>query len=222
MSKSNHLLIGLSILFLFIISACKKDNPCDTPRQGENYMLSDSAKAYVNNYNNAQRVIFKTLSGNEVAFEVIRTDTTASYEVSLPCESDLSQKQSVRGNSELIRFALINSLIWDEPIYIYLFKFPELENREAQENLWLSLGPQFSNAFKEENGLFYKTFNVNNPDLNFLDSLLVGGKTFYNVYEWNGAGTTPGLEVKYNMSEGIVYIKDPATGEEYVYERKEE
>lgn len=222
MPKLKYLLFGLSILLLFIIPACRKDNPCDSPRQGENYVLSDSVKVYIGNYNNAKRIFFKNSSGNEVAFDLIRTDTIASYGVSLPCESDLSQKQSVRGNSGLIRFALINALIWEEPIYIYLFKFPEMENRVAQENLWLSLGPQFSNEAKSENGLFYKTFNANNPDLNFMDSLMVGGKIFYNVYEWEGSGSAPKLEVKYNMNEGIVYIRDPATGEEYVYERKEE
>ena len=218
----NHSYIGVLGLIALLIAGCKKDDPCDTPRQGENYVLSDSVKAYVNNYNSANRIIFTTLDGTEVSFDVTRKDTIVSYVVGLPCESDLFQIQSVRGTSEFIEFSLNNPILWNDPINVNLIKLPEMVERDAQENLSVSLGAYFSNSFEDGDELFYKIFNENNPHLNFLDSLVLGGKTFYHVYEWNGTGTTPKLEVKYNMSEGIVYIKDPSTGEEYVYERKVE
>ncbi len=213
------ILIGI-LAFLFY--GCEKENnPCEIAIEGENYVLSDSAKTYVSNYINADRIIFKTLAGDEVSFSVIEKDTIGSYQVGFPCEVDTVQSQTTKGTSQIITYSLINNAVISEPIKVSLFVLPEIPTRQSQEILVVSLGEYFSNSFGEGDELFYYILDSNNSHLNYLDSLVIGGKTFYSVYEMNNSTTISKLEVKYTINEGLVYMKDLQSLIEYIYERKE-
>jgi len=215
---STMVTIGVAVL---LIEACKKDmNPCEIPRQGETYLLSDSAKNYINHYSDANRIIFKNMLGADVAFEVATKDTIASYQVPLPCEVDTFQNQTVIGTSQFLWVSLSNSAVLAAPIFINLVEYPILQNRDAYETLVVSLGELFSNSFGSGDELFYY-ISGNNPQVNYLDSLTVGGKTFYAVYEMDNSGIVPKLEIKYTVNQGIIYIKDTQNSVEYVYDRKE-
>ncbi len=207
---------------LFLAEGCREDmNPCETPKEGENYVLSDSAKTYINHYADANRIIFKTLSGADVAFEVAREETTGSYQVTFPCEVDTAQSQTVIGISQLLSFSLSNSAVLAEPIFVNLVEYPIIPSRNAYETLAVSLGELFANSFESEDGLFNYYIGGNNPQINFLDSLVIDGKTFYSVYEMNDSQVVPNLEIKYSLNEGVIYIKDPENSVAYVYDRKE-
>ncbi len=214
------LAIGVAV---FLIEACNnKDlNPCEVPKDGENYFLSDSAKTYINHYADANRIIFKTVLGADVAFEVAIKETIGAYQVPFPCEVDTFKSQTIRGTSELLRVSLSNSGVLAEPIFINLVEYPIIQNRDAYETLVISLGELFSNSFERADELLNYYISGNNPQINFLDSLSIGGKTFYSVYEMNNGVIVPNLEIKYSLNQGIIYIKNPQTSVAYVYDRKE-
>lgn len=213
------ILIGV-LAFLFY--GCEKeDKPCEIVREGENYVLRDSAKIYVSNYNNTNRIIFKTIAGDEVSFDVVHQETIASYQVAFPCEVDTSKMQTTEGTSQILTYSLINNVAISEPVKVNLFESPEIPTRQAQEMLIVSVGEIFSNSFSVGDAPFYYGLNTNNPHLNFLDSLVIGEKIFYSVYEMNNAMPSDKIEIKYTMNEGVVYMKDMQSLTEYIYERKE-
>jgi hypothetical protein len=215
----NKIMVGILLILFY---GCEKEkNPCEIVKEGDNYMLSDSAKNFVSNYINADRIIFKTMAGEEVSFNVIKKDTVGSYQVGFPCEEDTSRNQTTTGTSQILTYSLINNVVISEPIVVSLFEFPEIPTRQSQESLGVSLGNYFSNSFDEGDELFYYNLNSNNSHLNYLDSLIIGGKTFYSVYEMSNLTTIPKLEVKYTINEGVVYMKDLQNLIEYIYERKE-
>ena len=216
---STAVAIGIA---LFLVEACNKDmNPCKIPREGENYVLSDAAKTYLNHYADANRIVFKRVSGAEIAFEVATKEAIASYQVSLPCEVDTFQSQTVKGTSQVLWVSLSNSAVLAAPIFLNLVEYPIIQNRDAYETLVVSHGELFSNSFGPGDELFHYYISGNNAQINFLDSLVIGGKTFYSVYEMKNGGIVPNLVIKYSMNEGIIYIKDPQNSAEYVYDRKE-
>lgn len=212
-------LIGiLAVLFC----GCGKDkNPCEISKDGENNVLSDSAKTFVSNYIDADRIIFKTLSGDELSFDVLEKDSVVSYQVGFPCEDDTLQGQTVKGTSEVLSYSLINTTVISKPLIINVLEFPKLPTQQAQESVIISLGTYLSNSFGDGDLLFDYNINVNNPQLNYLDSFVIAGRTFYSVYETNYSAYLPNLEVKYSVEKGVIYIKDPHNSMEYIYERKE-
>ena len=220
MSKSLRILFSV-VFFISLLSACKKDNPCENPVDGTNYTLSDTAQMYLSNYIGANRIVFKTPAGSEVAFDVAIHDTTASYQVGMPCEVDTAKNQTVQGTSQISWASLSNSTAFSEPLFVNLLEWPLLEDRDAQETVAVSLGEYVSNGFDTGDELFYLKINEINPQLNFLDSILLNGKKFYAVYELNGSAGTPKHEVKFTQNQGIIYIKNLQSQVEYIYERKE-
>lgn len=220
----NHIKYSILIIIgvvTLLITACNQDmNPCDVSKQGENYSLSDSAKTHLKHYAGANRIVFKTLSGTDVAFEVATQETIGPYEVSPPCEVDGAQNQTVKGTSQLLSVSLSNSAVLTAPIFINLVEYPIIQNRDAYETLVVSLGELFSNSSGSEVDFYYK-IRGDNPQIHFLDSLVVGGKTFYSVYEMNYGGIVPDLDIKYTVNQGIIYIKDTPHSVTYVYDRKE-
>ena len=213
--------IIIGILTILFYGCEKESNPCEVAKEGENYILSDSIKTYVSNYFNADRIIFKTTDGDEVAFDVIEKDTIGLYQVAWTCELDTFQGQITKGTSQNLSYSLINNAVISEPLIINALEFPEIPTRQAQESLVVSLGEYLSNSFGDGDLLFDYSINTANPQLNYLDSFLIAGKTFYSVFETNYSGYTPKLEIKYSMNEGVVYIKDPQSLVEYIYEGKE-
>jgi len=171
---------------MFLAGGCKEDmNPCEVPKEGVNYVLSDSVKNYINHYADANRIIFKTLSGTEVAFDVATDDTPITYQVSLPCEVDTSQSQTVIETSQFLSFSLSNSAVLAKPIFVNLVEYPIIPSLDAYETLVVSLGKIFTNSFESEDELFYSYIGGNNPQINYLDRFVIGGKTFYSVFKMN-------------------------------------
>jgi hypothetical protein len=161
------------------------------------------------------------MAGDEIPFDVNVKDTVGSYQVGFPCEVDSSRNQTTRGTSQILTYTLINNLVISEPIEVSLFEFPEIPTRQPEETLVVSLGEYFSDSFGEGDELFYYILGSNNSHLKYLDSLVIGGKTFYSVYEMSNSSTNPKFQVKYTNNEGIVYIKDMQSLTKYTYERKE-
>jgi hypothetical protein len=215
----------LVLLVAFVASmvvGCNKDaHPCTIAMDGENYVLSDSALSYINEYGDANGIIFETRTGVEVAFNVAMKDTIVSYQVPSPCEMDSSRNQTIQGTSQIVLITLSNVAVLSESIAINLFEYPKTPDQAAQEALAISLGVYFSNSFEEGDELFSYNLNTSNPHVHVLDSLLIGSRMFYSVYERNDIGNPPKLEIKYTKTEGIVYIKNPLDTQEYIYKRKE-
>jgi len=204
---------------ILLLAACNPDDPCNTPRDGTNYTLSDTARSYANGYVGADKIIFKNTLGEEIAFVVTGMDNVATYQVSLPCDEDPSQTQTVNGTTQVLSYALSNPAVLAQPIIINLVEYPILEDRDAYESLVVTYGALFTNGGGNE--LFYTYLTGDNPQLTFSDSLVLSGKTFYDVYALTPGGTAPVLDIKYTMNEGVVYIRDTMGGEVWVYERRE-
>lgn len=212
-------LIGVLVLLFY---GCEKENgPCETAKQGENYVLSDSSKTYLKNYENAKKIIFKSPGGEEFILHVIKKDTNARYEGSLPCEADTSRIQIIKGTSQIINYTLSNSSLLSKPLQVSLFKLPEILTHYAEESLIVSFGERFSSQIFNIDELFYYVMNTDNSQLIYHDSLVLGGKTFYQVFDMGGMETSTQFEIKYTKQEGIIYLKDKQRIIEYRYDRKE-
>lgn len=218
---------GLNALILFAVLAilnggCKeKLSPCDIPKTGDNYTLGDTAKSFIQHYVGANRVIFETLSGEEIPFNVTVNDKVGAYQFSAPCETDNSATQIVNGTSQLIEVKLFTEPELSKPVYISLYVSPPVDIPNAEENITLSYGPLFSNDFGNGDELFSYVINQSNPQVQFLDSLTLHGRTYHDVYEMVIQSVPPKIDVKYSKQEGIIYMRNASNSKEYFYKRKE-
>ena len=89
-------------------------------------------------------IVYKTLSGTEVAFEISLKDTIVSYQVGMSCEIDTSQSQTVIGTSQIIEISFLNSTIPSKPITVNLIGWPQIVNRDAYETVVVSHEEIFS------------------------------------------------------------------------------
>jgi len=224
MKKSFLIIVAFAIAIITMLSlnSCN-DNPCETPAIGENFLLSDTIKAFVSNYENAEKIIFLNESGDEVEFNVSEFDDFKSeYLYGGTCQDDATMSQTISGNSQFIQFFLLNPIEISDPIYISLSEIPVPPNDiDTKESLVVSLGIWPSVSSEEGDGLFGIRFDDVNSNFIFHDSLEINSKIFYSVFEPDNLSPTPNLDIKYTQNEGIIFIGDPNTGKEYVYERKE-
>lgn len=213
----------LAIVFLIFLS-CSNENPCDIPRVGDNFTLSELAKSYISNYESKQRVVFVNEIGEEVFFELTdRVEFLSKYVVLEECEVDNGLNQFVEGTSEFIQFSLTNSQEFSDSIYVSLSEIPVPPNNlEVVESLFVSCGEWLSDSYEEGDGLLWIRTNTNsNEDYIILDTLELQGRIFTNVIEPRITSSVPKLDIKYTMAGGIIYIRDPSTNKEYVYDRIE-
>jgi hypothetical protein len=208
---------------VLLLHACQDDDdPCDTPRQGDNYTLSAPALDLLSPYAGATRVIFKNNAGDEVPFVIGAVqDTIVSYQYLAPCAFNPEQPQSVEGTSQLVSLKLTNPAVLPDPLHMTLYEFPRPDTSVALETFSISLSPLLSGDYQAGDELFYFVFGTDNTQLTVLDSLVAGGKTFYEVYQPAQITPTPKYAVSYTLTEGIVRIADPATGLTLVYDRTE-
>lgn len=220
MNGKNYLIMATVLAIHFI--ACEKEKPeCEPFRQGQDYVLSDSARAYVSHYNNARRIIFRTLAGEEVPLEVSRKDSTGTYQVSFPCMEDTTRFQTRQGHVQVLAYILTNPAVLARSLYINLIAFPETPQRPSFESMIVTWGEFLPGSLASGDNLFYYTPGSNNVHLSYLDTFRIADKTFYKVYEWSDGAVNSKFNVKYNKELGIVYLKDNQSSAEYIYERKE-
>ncbi|MFK8055936.1 MAG: hypothetical protein AB8F78_07450 [Saprospiraceae bacterium] len=222
-SSLKRLPLLFSILGLtFLLCGCPDDpDPCAVPRDGENYLLSDTAVQYIETYEGVSRVIFETETNEEIVFDVSRFDAIGSYQRVGVCAANASGGQTVIGTSQLIEVVLSNDSLFLESFFITLSEAPTPPNTGNQESLIVSVGKLFSNDYGPGDGLFGYRIDQNNPDVDYTDSLTINGRTFYGLYQTNLFFDPPKYEVMYTMNEGVVFIKHVLSGTEYVYKRKE-
>jgi hypothetical protein len=213
----------LSLVILAMSWGCQDDDdPCDTPRIGEHYTLSAPALDLLSPYAGATRVIFKNNVGDEVPFVIgALQDTIVSYQYLVQCAFDPEQPQSVEGTSQLVSLKLANPAVLPDPLHMTLYEFPRPDTSVALETFSISLSALLSGDYQAGDELFYLVFGTDNTQLTVLDSLVAGGKTFYEVYQPAQITPTPKYAVSYTLTEGIVRIADPATGLTLVYDRTE-
>ncbi len=211
------------LILIGILNSCKNDDSCNMPREGEKFILSDSIKSYVSNYEDTKKIIFKTEIGDEVGFNVSELqDFDSEYLIRGICETDISQGQTVKGTSQIVQLSLVNLGEIIEPIFIALSEIPVPPNNiDVKESIFVTCGEWLSNSFDDSDGLLWVILNDYNDKIIFHDSLEILGKTFYSVFEPKNISPTPKLKIKYTINEGVVFIGNTANGKEYVYERKE-
>jgi hypothetical protein len=194
-------------------------------REVEKIILSDSIKTYISNYEDTERIIFKTEMGDEVSFDISELqDSDNEYYVGGICETDATQSQTVKGTSQALQLSLTNLGEIAEPLFILLSEIPLPPNDiDVKESIAVTYGEWLSDNYSFENGdgLFGITLNDTNEDVIFHDSLEILGRKFYSVFESQIISPIPKLEIKYTVNEGVVFIGDTSNGKEYVYERKE-
>lgn len=219
--KRNFSIKFLVAILSILTIGCNNDNLCEMPLEGENYLLSDSIKSYLSNYINADRIIFKTNSGDEISFMISNfNDTLVSYQFERECESDINFSQSVKGTSQVIQNILFNPVEITIPIFISLLQIPRPDDSDIKESVVVTLGDFFSTS-EQGNFLFEHNVNGTNQFTIFKDSLEISGKMFYSVFETSNLSPIPTLDIKYTKNEGVVYMKNMENGKEYIYERKE-
>ncbi len=208
----------LSIAALFLL-ACNSDN-CDQLVQGETLLISDSTKMFVNNYIDAEAIVFENQQNQEVRFEVSEmNESFSSFRFDRECDEDSDKTQTVQTSSEFIELMLINqdnSLL--DSIYISLIQTPNsVENLE--ETLIVTCGKLVAIDLNQSDVLL--TYDKSETNVNFIDSLNINGTTFYSVYEHNNIDWTPKIDIKYSLNQGIVYLKDNESNLELTYLRVE-
>ena len=217
-----HLPLACLALMILLPACQNDDDPCDTPRPGEDYTLSAQALDLLTPYAAATRVIFRNNAGDEVPFVVSTVrDTIVQYEYGAQCAFDPGQIQSVQGTSQLVSLRLANPAILPDPLHLTLYEFPRPDTTVALETFSISLSALLSGDYQAGDELFYLIFGTDNPQLTVLDSLVAGGRTFYEVYQPTQITPTPKYAVSYTLSEGIVRIIDPQSGQALVYDRTE-
>lgn len=214
-------LILLGAMAIAGIGCQEKISPCETPKTGNNYILGDTARSFIQQYFGANKVIFETLSGEEIAFNVTVSDKIGAYQYSEPCESDNTVNQTVNGTSQLIEVILVNEPEVSKPIYLSLYVLPPSGIPNAQETFTVSFGPLFSNDFGDGDELFYYGINQSNPQVQYSNSVTLQGHTYNGVYEMITQTIPPKIAVKYTKEEGIVYMRNASTSKEYFFKRKE-
>ena len=210
------------IILLLILGSCNSDDDtCATEVQGEHYELSDTSKSYVDIYNSTNRVVFKDLSDLDIPFIITRRDSIFTIQSGQNCTSDSSQIQQLIETSETIHFSLANSDININPFVIGLYEFPDYSNGGTIETVAITINEWLLNGIESVDELFHYKINKNNNQVTFSDSLILNGKTFYSVYEMSDLNPQSVFQAKYTMDEGIVYIKNNQSDEEYIFDRFE-
>ena len=210
------------IILLLILGSCNSDDDtCATEVQGEHYELSDTSKSYVDIYNSTNRVVFKDLSDLDIPFIITRRDSIFTIQSGQNCTSDSSQIQQLIETSETIHFSLANSDININPFVIGLYEFPNYPNGGTTETVAITINEWLLNGIESVDELFHYKINKNNNQVTFSDSLILNGKTFYSVYEMSDLNPQSVFQAKYTMDEGIVYIKNNQSDEEYIFDRFE-
>jgi len=224
MNKSTLLIAIVTLLMLGLIAGCGDDDPCSTSLEGETRILSDDTKNYLNNYRNGGTIVFENTAGEEVSFSISSvTDTMGSFSYSGVCAEDTSQFQAINGTAQSQKVFLSNPVEIESPVYVSLITIPVPFEAEFRQSVVVTLEEYVSPEFLADEGnyLFEHNLNYENIFSTLQDSLVLGGKVFYSVLEISNLSPMPNVEVKYTENEGVIYMKDLSTNEEYIYLRKE-
>ena len=215
------LLFTLPIILSFN-SCTEESNTCDTPRDGEAFTISPAALSYISNYQNAEKVIFKTEQGEEVSYDISVLDGfQGEYLIGGICDDDASMSQAVQGTYETLYLTLTNDAETNQSLYVQLTEIPLGGNPDnIKESVSVSLGNSFP-VGSEGESLFGTHINDPNEKVLFHDSLDILGERFYNVFENVDIDPAPSIEIRYTQSEGIVHFKNNTNAREYIYERVE-
>jgi len=205
-------ILMLLVLHLLIMSSCKTD-PCDDTRTGRDFLLSETSKEFVANYNNKTTVVFKDQNEVEHFFSIVGWDDNIyEYSLGLPCENDPSSTQTNEGKTQFIELQLLNDN-FEKPIYIVLSRSLEAN---GSENINISYG-DYRNSNSDFEGLL--GFDVLDNSSSVIDEVELGGGTFFEVRE--GMAEDNGIEIKFNKEFGVIFLKQLSNGIEYIYERIE-
>lgn len=215
--KSNMFFIFFMLLILNW--GCVK-NPCESTKTELPYFISDTTKAFISNYIGTERIIFTNKSNEEIIFQVSEIiDSMISYTGEIVCKEDSSNNQIVEGKSQYIELSL-RSTIFEKPFIISLVEHPQIiTKRENDENVLISFGA-FSESIKQENVLMVHYTLKNSNYTSLKDSLIIGNKVFYNVIKNTNQQNSPKFEIMYTKTQGIIYIKERTTNQEYIYKKK--
>lgn len=217
---------GINLLFLTFLACtifgCEEDvDPCDLPGQGEQLTLSSHSLQYMSPFTGASRLIYTTNGGEEVSFDVSYRDTLVSYGREWRCESDTSEMQFYMGTAQFQRVDFINENEFPDGLQAILYKVPGTTFNEGNETFAIGNGSLLTFSYSSEDHYFNYNVDHTNEHILLSDSLVIGNKTFYSVYEYDDPSLTPQLKVKYTMNEGIVHIINSSTQKEYIFDRKE-
>lgn len=219
MAILNKLLI-LVLMSIFI--SCSNENPCETPREGDHFTISEQTKSYLSNYEDQEKVIFVNELGEEIQFELsTREEFISDYSFGELCDTDSNQTQSVRGTSQFIQLAIVNLNEIPDSIYIALTELPIPPNNiDVPESVIVTCGKWLLGEIEDVNNLLWIS-NKNSDNNILLDTLEIFDKIFTEVYEPKDMSPTPKLDIKYTMNQGVIYIRNKANNKEYVYDRTE-
>lgn len=223
MKMKNLQLIFITIIITSFIFGCSDNNPCEKSGTAENLVLSDSIKSFIENYEDADRIIFKAEDEEEITFMVSDIqDGMGEYQFIGICDEDPSRPQLKVGLTQGISLELTNFNEIPQPIFITLWEFPTPpENLSSREVIHISLVPVGLSSMQEEDLLLTIDFFIEQENLIFHDSLEIGDTIFYSVYEFDDSVNFPRYEIKYSTNEGIIFIKDKISERELIYDRKE-
>ncbi len=216
----NSSLLIIAIFCVGLLFSCDSEEVCELPREGELTTLSADITKWIENYSNANRIIFKDQNNEDVVFNVSNINRAMDeYQYAVKCSEDTSRFQTVIGDSEWLELVMSSDEINLDSIFITLLELPNPSTETFTESLTVSCGKLFSNDYSQEDGLLGFSSAMERVKLN--DSLEIRNKKFFSVLEPVNLPYTPKLDIKYTEDEGIIYISDPGTSLELVYDRKE-
>jgi len=223
----------LAPIYFILILSCLANNNCDEVIVGESFTIVDSTKVYLSTYFNADKIIFEnSVSGEEVIFQITTAiDTTLQYLTAAVCPNAPLISSQVIGDVE-VRKVQLERLSDGLVISIQHRSALNLpETPQSIEEIFILEGQlnESEQITSANSGLLVLTPTLSTPLFSIItDTLNIGNKEFYDVYEFNSANTgfedsflNENLSIKYSKLDGIIYLKDESTNSELIFDRTE-
>jgi len=212
-------IIPIVLVVIIGILSCESESCQDVTDM--NIIISETSNSFIDNYRDANTIIFENQSNQEIEFSISEiTSTTNSFTFSMTCLESPSERQSISGESEFIYLSLQNETNLVDSIFISLLS---ALSPVGNESINVSCGELFapSTNLSEKPEVLLLTYNEENTLVTFHDSLVINGHTFFSVYEPINLTHIPKYDIKITPTQGIVYMQDVANDIELTYLRKE-
>jgi len=199
---------------LFFTLACSKEE-CSAKADDLDINLSDKVQSHLAIFKDKSKAIYLTANGDSVFFNVKYSDLYISYRKDVPCEIDPSFLQEQTGQIQRIEIELKNPIL-EMPVFLFVSAPFNVGN---VERIVISSGNYRIDSDKGATLLWSFGPCLSNEDNGMKDSVVVKGKTYYNVVE--GVNGLSNVEVKFNKKFGVFYIREKVSNIELVLDRYE-
>jgi len=221
-------------VLLLLMASCDNgcDDCCNKVIERGSFTILDSTTVYLSNYFGSEKVIFiNSASGQEATYQISASTDTAIVNLVEECPEDALAINNLEWKAE-VRNVQLENLANGGIISIQHRSAIDInDTNESNESIFILEGPlnDLQQVQSAEAGLLViiptsdeTLFTIKS------DSLVIGNKVFYDVYETDISNTgfedgtlSENISIKYSKLEGIIQITDKLTNNNLIYDRTE-